>query len=66
MRNKTFESMYADNVTQVNPIQMQTFNTLYNLDENLFIGCPLSLGKLLCTDFAILSLFGNDTNGKCI
>ncbi len=66
LRNKTYESIYADEVTQFNPIQTQTFNILYNSDENVFVGCPPSSGKLMCAEFAILRLFANDPDGKCV
>ena len=41
------------------PPQTQTFNILYNSDENVLIGAPPSSGKSLCAEFAILRLFGN-------
>ncbi len=66
LRNKQFESLYSEEVSQFNPIQTQTFNILYNSDENVFIGCPPSSGKLMCAEFAILRLFGKDPNGKCV
>lgn len=65
LRNKEFESLYSE-VSQFNPIQTQTFNILYNSDENVFIGCPPSSGKLMCAEFAILRLFGKEPGGKCV
>ncbi len=66
LRNKQFESLYPKEISQFNPIQTQTFNILYNSDENVFIGCPPSSGKLMCAEFAILRLFGKDPGGKCV
>ena len=47
----------------------QTFNVLYNSDENVLIGAPPSSGKSLCAEFAILRLFGNKPeggSGRCV
>ncbi len=66
LRNEQFEALYSEEVAQFNPIQTQTFNTLYNSDENVFIGCPPSSGKLMCAEFAILRLFGKDPGSKCV
>ena len=59
LRNEQFERIYSDRISQFNPIQTQTFNILYNSDENVLIGAPPSSGKSLCAEFAILRLFGN-------
>ena len=65
LRNDAFEKLYS-NIPQFNPIQTQTFNILYNSDENVLIGAPHSSGKLFCAEFAILRLFGNRQEGQAV
>ena len=50
-----------------NPIQTQTFNNLYNSDDNMLIGAPPASGKRTCAEIAILRLFEtNPENGRCV
>ncbi len=36
------------------------FNTLYNTDDNVFLGASTGSGKTICAEFAILRLFSNE------
>ena len=36
------------------------FHTLYNTDENLFLGESAGAGKTICAKFGILRLFSNE------
>ena len=63
-RNESYEALYKDQVTQFNPIQTQTFNNLYNTNENILIGAPSSSGKTLCAEIAILRLFDTNPDGR--
>ena len=47
LRNKAYEHLYTG-FSYFNPIQTQCFNTLYNSDENVFIGAPTGSGKTIC------------------
>lgn len=42
------------------------FGTLYDSDENVFIGAPTGSGKTICAEFAILRLLQQDTDKKCV
>lgn len=55
LRNPAFESLYKE-LIQFNPIQTQVFNSVYNSDENVFIGAPPGSGKTLIAEFAILRM----------
>ncbi|TRY69287.1 hypothetical protein TCAL_05639 [Tigriopus californicus] len=67
LRNEDFEKLYSHKVVQFNPIQTQTFNILYNSDDNVLIGAPPGSGKTLCIEFAMLRLFGGDrTDVRCV
>ena len=63
-RNEAYGALYKDTVTQFNPIQTQTFNNLYNTNENILIGAPASSGKTLCAEIAILRLFDTNPDGR--
>ena len=65
-RNERYEALYKDHVQQFNPIQTQTFNNLYNTNENVLIGAPTSSGKTLCAEIAILRLFDTQEDGRCV
>lgn len=49
-----------------NPIQTQVFNSLYNSDDNVFVGAPTGSGKAVCAEFAILRLFTMNEDAKCV
>ena len=49
-----------------NPIQTQVFNSLYNSDDNVFVGAPTGSGKTVCAEFAILRLFTMNEDAKCV
>ena len=47
--------------------QTQTFNNLYNSDDNMLIGAPPASGKRTCAEIAILRLFENNPeSGRCV
>jgi pre-mRNA-splicing helicase BRR2 len=66
LRNESFEALYHSTIQQFNPIQTQTFNNLYNTDDNVLIGAPPSSGKRLCAEIAILRLFDSNPEGRCV
>eukprot|EP00095_Tigriopus_kingsejongensis_P005132 snap_masked-scaffold100_size373717-processed-gene-2.9 protein:Tk05132 transcript:snap_masked-scaffold100_size373717-processed-gene-2.9-mRNA-1 annotation:"u5 small nuclear ribonucleoprotein 200 kda helicase" len=66
LRNEAFEGIYSNKITQFNPVQTQTFNVLYNSDDNVLIGAPPGSGKTLCLEFAMLRLFASDSEVRCV
>ena len=66
MRNPTYESLYNTKFEFFNPIQTQVFNALFNTDDNVFLGAPTGSGKTICAEFAMLKLFGQNPEGKCV
>ena len=48
LRNQLYERLFSEKsqMQQFNPIQTQTFNNLYNSDDNMLIGAPPSSGNL--------------------
>ncbi|CAG9768745.1 unnamed protein product [Ceutorhynchus assimilis] len=66
LRNEKYEALYNDKFPQFNPIQTQVFNSVYNGDENIFIGAPTGSGKTTIAEFAILRLFDRNPEGRCV
>lgn len=69
LRNAKFETLYNNKSTgfpQFNPIQTQVFNAVYNSDDNIFIGAPTGSGKTTIAEFAVLRLFSQQSDGRCV
>ncbi|KAL3205213.1 hypothetical protein MRX96_011116 [Rhipicephalus microplus] len=66
LRNPTFEALYKDKFPFFNPIQTQVFNAIYSSDDNVFVGAPTGSGKTICAEFAILRLFSQVPEGRCV
>jgi pre-mRNA-splicing helicase BRR2 len=67
LRNPNYESLYREKFPYFNPIQTQVFNSLYNTDDNVFVGAPNGSGKTVCAEFAILRLLTIMQNeAKCV
>eukprot|EP01022_Parablepharisma_sp_SALTPOND_P017480 TRINITY_DN2801_c4_g1_i1.p1 TRINITY_DN2801_c4_g1~~TRINITY_DN2801_c4_g1_i1.p1 ORF type:complete len:2164 (+),score=294.83 TRINITY_DN2801_c4_g1_i1:1425-7916(+) len=56
------KALFGD-ITKFNAIQTQTFNALYNSDENVFVGAPTSSGKTTCAEFAMLRMMQKNDKG---
>ena len=66
LRNPEFEALYENTFPCFNPIQTQVFNSIYNSDENVFVGAPTGSGKTVCAEFALLRAFSNDMDARCV
>lgn len=66
LRNPTYEALYSDHFPFFNPIQTQVFNSVYNSDDNVFLGAPTGSGKTICAEFAILRMFTQNADGRCV
>ncbi|KAH3788153.1 U5 small nuclear ribonucleoprotein 200 kDa helicase-like [Dreissena polymorpha] len=66
LRNTNFESLYSDKFPYFNPIQTQVFNAVYNSDDNVFVGAPTGSGKTICAEFAVLRMFSQNADGRCV
>lgn len=53
MKRRDFVELYPD-WRQFNRIQTQTFNALFQTDDNVFVGSPTGSGKTVCAEFALL------------
>lgn len=67
LNDKNLEAIYEEQqITVFNPIQTQVFRTLYESDENVFLGAPSGSGKTVCAQIAILRLFNLKPDGRCV
>ncbi|MFH4977102.1 hypothetical protein AB6A40_003811 [Gnathostoma spinigerum] len=67
LNNRRFEEIFAlKNISVFNPIQTQVFRTVYEANENVFIGAPNGSGKTVCAEFAILRHFDNNPDAKAV
>jgi len=61
------EHLYAAQGVKVfNPIQTQTFSTLFSSGDNCLICAPAASGKIVCAEFAILRMLQNDSIKRCV
>ena len=44
----------------------QVFNSLYNTDDDVFVGAPTGSGKTICAEFAMLRMFTAAADSKCV
>lgn len=65
-RNNQYEQLYNDKFNSFNSIQTQVFNSLYNTNDNVFIGAPNGSGKTICAEIAILRLLMISQEAKCV
>ncbi|EGF82711.1 hypothetical protein BATDEDRAFT_34385 [Batrachochytrium dendrobatidis JAM81] len=65
LKNKAYEAIYA-NIDTFNPTQTQVFNSLYQSDDNVFVGAPAGSGKTVCAEFALLRLWAKSPKARCI
>jgi len=47
-------------------IFVPVFNAVYNSDDNVFIGAPTGSGKTICAEFAILRMFSQNRDARCV
>ena len=65
LRNKIFESLFV-NLKHFNPIQTQTFASLYESDDNVLVCAPNGSGKTVCAEFALLRAISSNLSAKCV
>jgi len=66
LRNPQYEAIYRSRYPHFNPVQTQVFNSLYNTDDNVFVGARAGCGKTVCAEFALLRLWNQNENGRCV
>jgi len=67
-----FEKLFSDPASGIapilhfNPIQTQSFNALFESDDNVLVCAPTGSGKTICGEFAMLRLFASSETAKCV
>jgi activating signal cointegrator complex subunit 3 len=64
LQNPIYESLYK--FTHFNPIQSQTFHTLYHTDVNVIVGAPTGSGKTITCELTILRMITKTPGAKAI
>jgi activating signal cointegrator complex subunit 3 len=64
LQNPSYESLYKFEF--FNPIQTQTFHTLYYHDTNVLVGAPTGSGKTITAEIAMFRVFNNTPEKKII
>ncbi|KAL2262858.1 hypothetical protein VTK26DRAFT_9245 [Humicola hyalothermophila] len=65
LKNKEYAALYPD-WPQFNKVQTQTFNTLYNTDNNALVAAPTGSGKTVCAEFALLRHWAKPDSGRAV
>ena len=65
LKRQEYVDLYTDWDT-FNRIQSQTFNHLFQSDENVLVGSSNSGGKTVCAEFALLRHFAKQGAGKAV
>ncbi|KAK1757664.1 pre-mRNA splicing helicase [Echria macrotheca] len=65
LKAKDFAALYPD-WQQFNKIQTQTFNSLFNTDNNVLVGSPTGSGKTVCAEFALLRHWAKEDAGRAV
>ncbi|KXT14286.1 hypothetical protein AC579_8428 [Pseudocercospora musae] len=65
LKREDFVGLY-DHWPQFNKIQTQTFNALFQSDDNVFVGAPTGSGKTTCAEFALLRHFTKKDAGRAV
>lgn len=60
-----FRSLYPD-WDRFNKIQTQTFKSLFDTDDNVFVGAPTGSGKTVCAEFALLHHWKKADSGRAV
>ncbi|KAL3438665.1 Sec63 Brl domain-containing protein [Aspergillus tetrazonus] len=65
LKRDEYQRLYPD-WEYFNKIQTQTFKTLFESDDNVFIGAPTGSGKTVCAELAILRHWAKEDSGRAV
>ncbi|GAO50439.1 hypothetical protein G7K_4564-t1 [Saitoella complicata NRRL Y-17804] len=66
LHDDALESICAKRFTHFNPVQTQIFHTLYNTDNNVFVGAPTGSGKTIAAELSMWRAFRERPNSKVV
>lgn len=65
LKLEDYVSLYS-HWDRFNRIQTQTFKSLYDSNESVFVGAPAGSGKTICAEFALLRHWTQQDSGKAV
>ena len=65
LKRKDYAALYPG-WRHFNKIQTQTFKSLFDSDENVFVGAPAGSGKTVLAEFALLRHWGKEDAGRAV
>ncbi|EMC94943.1 hypothetical protein BAUCODRAFT_72059 [Baudoinia panamericana UAMH 10762] len=65
LKRQDYVDLYPDR-REFNRIQTQTFNALFQSDDNVFVGAPVGSGNTVCAEFALLRHWTKAVGGKAV
>lgn len=64
LKNPEFQALF--DFTKFNPVQTQTFNTVYQTDDSIFVGAASGSGRSVCAELALLRHWSQAQAGKAL
>lgn len=65
LKLEEYQQLYPD-WEYFNKVQTQVFKSLFDSDNNVFIGAPTGSGKTVCAEFALLRHWSQGNNGRAV
>ncbi|KAL2004915.1 hypothetical protein VTN00DRAFT_2765 [Thermoascus crustaceus] len=65
LKREEYQRLYPD-WDHFNKVQTQVFKSLYDTDDNVFIGAPTGSGKTVCAEFALLRHWSKPNRGRAV
>ncbi|KAF2085665.1 Sec63-domain-containing protein [Saccharata proteae CBS 121410] len=65
LKRQDFQELYP-NFQRFNKIQTQTFNALFQSNDNVFVGAATGMGKTVCAEFALLRHWSQGEEGRAV
>ena len=65
LKRQEYANLYPE-IREFNKVQTQTFNALFQSDDNVFVGSATGSGKTICAEFAILRHWTKADGGKAV
>ncbi|BCR90755.1 ATP-dependent RNA helicase BRR2 [Aspergillus chevalieri] len=65
LKREDYQKLYPD-WQYFNKIQTQTFKSLFDSDDNVFIGSPTGSGKTVCAELALLRHWNQEDAGRVV
>ncbi|KAK5124119.1 hypothetical protein LTR85_001822 [Meristemomyces frigidus] len=65
LKREEYVALYPE-WRQFNRVQTQTFNALFQSDDNVLVGSPTGSGKTVCAEFALLRHWTKADSGKAV